>query len=211
MSEPTLSAAQPLPSQEPLTVNVRVEAKPEPKRAVGMVLSSGDSFEIPDATIKKLGEKLYSISFRVDRSRVRPDSVATAMAFDENGTVSFANVTAQLLSDTRSIPAHIPECPPDDPSGIIQRGQQGQLQELIDVRTERSQLSHAKLQRALDEQFLSKLRRFESAFGLSSGDELSPDLPPATLVDRLSRIAHALKKYRMFKRPPQERKKEETS
>lgn len=201
------TAAQSLPTTEPVTVNVRVEAKPEPKKAVGIVLSSGSSVEIQDTTIKKIGDKLYSISFRVDRAALRPDSVATAMAFDENGTASFANVTAELLADTRAANAHIPECPPEDPSGIIQRGQQGQLQELIDVRTERSQLSHAKIQEALDEQFLTKLRRFESAFGLGSGDDLSADLPPATLVDRLSRITHALKKYRMFKRVSQEPKK----
>jgi hypothetical protein len=204
---PGTTAAQSLPTTEPVTVNVHVEAKPEPRKAVGIVLSSGSSVEIPDTTIKKIGDKLYSISFRVDRAALRPDSVATAMAFDENGTASFANVTAELLADTTAATAHIPGCPPEDPSGIIQRGQQGQLQELIDVRTERSQLSQAKIQQALDEQFLTKLRRFESAFGLGSEDDLSADLPPATLVDRLSRVAHALKKYKMFKRVSHEPKK----
>ena len=68
-----------LPSSEPILVNVQVEAKPEPKKAVGMILSAGETVEIQDATIKKIGEKMYSISFLVDRALVRNDTVATAM------------------------------------------------------------------------------------------------------------------------------------
>ena len=193
---------QALPLTEPLTVNVRVEAKPEPKKAIGMVLSAGRTVEIPETTIKKVGEKLYLISFIVDRNIVRKDSVATAMAFDENGNVSFANVSPELLSDGKTLISRIPECPSEDPSAIVKLDQQGPLQQLVDVRNERAELARLKISRMLDESFLTKLHRFEDAFGLDQSEELSASRPPEVLVDRLSRITHAVKKYRMFKKTP---------
>jgi len=193
---------QALPITEPLTVNVRVEAKPEPKKAIGLVLSTGRTMEIPDTTIKKIGEKLYLITFVVDRNIVRKDTVATAMAFDENGTVTFANVSPELLSESKTLISRIPECPPEDPSSIIKLDQQGPLQQLVDVRSERAEIARLKISRMLDEQFLVKLQRFEDAFGLQKSEEISADLPPEVLVDRLSRITHAVKKYRMFKKVP---------
>lgn len=200
--------AQALPITEPLLVNVRVESKPEPKKAIGMVLSAGHTVEIPETTIKKIGEKLYGISFVVDRNIIRRDSVATAMAFDENGEVTFANVTPELLSDIRNVISNIPECPMEDPTAIVQSGQQGPLQQLVDVRTERAELARLKISRMLDENFLAKLERFEEAFGLQKGEELSAQLPPEVLVDRLSRISHAVKKYKMFKKVPKEQREE---
>ncbi len=196
------SHAQALPITEPLTVNVRVEAKPEPKKAIGLVLSTGRTMEIPDTTIKKIGEKLYLITFVVDRNIVRKDTVATAMAFDENGTVSFANVSPELLSESKTLISRIPECPPEDPSSIVKLDQQGPLEQLVDVRSERAEIARLKISRMLDDQFLAKLQRFEDAFGLQKSEVLSADLPPEVLVDRLSRITHAVKKYRMFKKVP---------
>ena len=194
--------AQALPLTEPITVNVQVEAKPEPKKAIGMVLSAGRTIEIQDTSIKKVGEKLYTISFVVDRNVVRKDSVATAMAFDENGNVTFANVTPELLSDDKTLLSRIPECPAEDPSAIVNSDQQGPLQQLVNVRTERVELARLKISRMLDESFLEKLSRFENAFGLEKSEELNSSLPPEVLVDRLSRLTHALKKYRMFKKTP---------
>ena len=194
--------SQALPITEPLTVNVRVEAKPEPKKAIGMVLSAGRTVEIPETTIKKVGEKLYLISFVVDRNIVRKDSVATAMAFDENGTVTFANVSPELISESSTRVSHIPECPPEDPSGVVKLDQQGPLQQLVDVRTERAEIARLKISKILDDQFLAKLQRFEDAFGLKEPEELSANLPPEVLVDRLSRITHAVQKYRTFKKAP---------
>jgi hypothetical protein len=193
---------QALPITEPLTVNVRVEAKPEPKKAIGIVLSAGRTVEIQDTTIKKIGEKLYLISFVVDRNIVRKDSVATAMAFDENGTVTFANVSPELLSESKTLISRIPECPAEDPSTVVKLDQQGPLQQLVDVRSERAEIARLKISRMLDEEFLSKLSRFEDAFGLDKTEEISANLPPEVLVDRLSRVTHAVKKYRMFKKAP---------
>lgn len=197
---PRLCFSQALPLTEPLTVNVQVEAKPEPKRAIGLVLSAGRTFEVEETTIKKIGEKSYLISFIVDRNIVRRDSVATAMAFDENGKASFANVSPELLSDNKNLLSQIPECPAEDPSTLVDPDQKGPLEQLVKVRTERTELARAKINELLDSSFLDRLHRFEDAFGLDKSEELSGELDPEVLVDRLSRITHAVKKYRMFKR-----------
>jgi len=206
-----LPAFAQLPSNEPILVNVQVEAKPEPKKAVGMVLSAGETIEIPNATITKSGEKLYTISFSVDRALVRDDTVATAMAFDEKGHASFANVTPGLASGAHNAIARIPDCPGEDPSMVMQLEQHGPLQQLVDVRTERADLARLKLTRLLDDTFLAKLARFEQAFGLEKLEPIDATLPADVLVDRLSRITHAVKKYRIFKKkatptpaPPEE-------
>ena len=194
----TAHAASPA---DPAVVVVKVEAKPEPKKALGLVLSSQETVEIPETTIKKIGERTYSITFLVDRSKIRKDSVATAMAFDELGDVVYANVSPELLSESRASVAQIPECPPEDPSTIVAQGQIGPLQKLVEVRGKRAELSRFKISTTLDDEFLMKLQQFEEAFGLERSEVLSASLPPETLVDRLTRISLAVKKYRAFKKP----------
>lgn len=196
------SFAQTLPTNEPILVNVQVEAKPEPKKAIGMILSAGETVEIQDTSIKKVGEKTYAISFLVDRALVKRDTVATAMAFDENGHATFANVTPEITSGNHNAAARIPECPTEDPSVVVQLDQQGPLQQLVDVRTERAELARLKIGKLLDENFVAKLHRFEEAFGLKNAEDIDASLPPDVLVDRLSRVSHAVKKYRMFKKSP---------
>lgn len=186
---------------DPAVVEVRVEAKPEPKRAIGLVLSAGETVEIPETTIKKVGDRTYSITFIVDRSKIRKDTVATAMAFDENGDVVYANVSPELLAPHRALINQLPECPPDDPTAIVAQGQIGPLQQLVQVRGQRAELTRFKISRTLDEDFLLKLQQFEDAFGLEKGENLSASLPAETLVDRLTRISLAVKKYRAFKTP----------
>jgi hypothetical protein len=111
-------------------------------------------------------------------------------------------VSPELLSESKTLISRIPECPAEDPSAVVKLDQQGPLQQLVDVRSERAEIARLKISRMLDEEFLSKLRRFEDAFGLDKKEEISANLPPEVLVDRLSRITHAVKKYRMFKKAP---------
>jgi hypothetical protein len=50
----------------------------------------------------------------------------------------------------------------------------------------------------MDEAFLQKLQKFEEAFGLKYSSELTADLPPQELIDRLSRIDQATRKYKIY-------------
>jgi hypothetical protein len=193
------SAAQAAPASGAVTVKVKVEAKPEPSKAIGIVLSAGEALQINDTTIEKVGDKLYDISFKVDASALSEDSVATAMAFNSNGDVVFANVTPALLSSTAALVASIPNCPPEDPSLAIQFNHFGPLQQLVDVRIARSELLRSNITSMLTPELTQRLTQLETALGLSRPEPLSSSLPPSELVDRLTRLDHALKKYKSFK------------
>jgi hypothetical protein len=181
------------------TVVVRAESKPSIVKASGIVFSSRSSFNVEETTVTKIGDKLYEISFSVPRSKIQPDSVASAIATDENGAAVFGNVTPALSSETRDLLASVPECPGEDSSKVTTISTPGALKQLVDVRAERLDIVRLKLKRSMDENVLAKLTKFEEAFGLKRSSDLSPDLPAAELIDRLSGIEHALKKYQSYK------------
>jgi hypothetical protein len=182
-----------------IPVKVRLEAKPEPSKAVGVVFSSGSSRQFTDTTISKIGDKLYEITFSVPRSALTDDAVATAFGFDAAGSVSFANVIPASASESQNFLASIPECPSEDSSHVSALTSPGTLQQLVDVRIERMNIVRFKIARLMDQDFLAKLQKFEEAFGLKYATPLSPELPPAELIDRLSRISHAVRKYQLYK------------
>lgn len=184
-----------------IPVSVWVEAKPEPVRAKGLVFSSTQSQEVADATLKKIGDKLYEVSFSISRGQLQEDSVATAVVYDADGKASYANVTPALLSETRNVLSAIKDCPAEDTSSVALLNSPGTLQQLVDVRTERMQLIRLRIARVLDKNFLAKLKKFEQVLGLERVDQLSADLPAAELIDRLSRIDHAIKKFQSSKGP----------
>ncbi len=190
----TTASALDLPLGE-LSVSVRVESKPPLISAKGIVFSSRSSFEVPEAKLSKIGDKLYEITFSVPRSKIHPDSVASAVANDDQGGAVFASVTPAITSEARDLLASIPECPGQDSSRAVATTSPGTLKQLVDVRAERMDIVRIKLKRAMDGNVMAKLVKFEEAFGLARSDDLNPDLPPAELFDRLSRIQHALRKY----------------
>jgi len=197
----TLHSAQAAsPADSKVTIKVRVEAKPPPTRAVGMIISTTGASQIAETSLQKVGDKLYDIVFEVERSSLSADSVATAMAISEGGDITFANVTPTLLSDSRDAVANIPECASEDTTQIATINQLAPLKSLVDIRRDRADLAQRKVLRALGDETLSKLKRFEEAFGLGGIDELSINLPPHELVDRLARINYAVKQYQSFKK-----------
>jgi hypothetical protein len=168
--------------------------------ATGIVFSSRSSFEVQETSITKIGDKLYEITFSVPRSKVQPDSVASARATNEEGVSVFAGVTPAIMSEAKDLLASIPECPGEDSSrAALTTTTPGTLKQLVDVRAERMEIVRLKIKRAMDGNALAKLTKFEEAFGLTRSQELSADLPPAELIDRLSRIQHALRKYQSYK------------
>lgn len=194
----TLSVAQQPPGQ--ITIKVKVEMKPDPSKAVGLIISTSETQQITETTIEKVGDKLFDVTFKVDRTSLSQDSVATAMAFNAAGDVAFANVTPALATDGNAGLASIPDCPAEDPSFAIQFNQYGPLQQLVDVRTERAELVRFKISRILTPEFSDRLTQLESALGLKRAEPLSAQLPAGELVDRLSRLDLALKKYKTFKK-----------
>jgi len=183
-----------------ITVRVRVETKPEPARAIGLIISTKGAQQIADTTIQKIGDKLYEILFSVSKDSLQPDSVATAMSVTAGGDIAFANITPALLSDARDMIANVPDCPSEDTSSIANVNQMGPLESLVEIRKARAELAQLKVNRALNPELLNKLKQFEEAFGLGRTEELSANLPPNELVDRLARINFAVQQYQASKK-----------
>ncbi len=181
-----------------VTVKVRVETKPAPTKAVGLVFSTEGATQIGDTTIQKVGDKLYDVIFSVNKGELKEDSVATAMAISAGGDLTFANVTPALLSESQAQLANIPECPSEDTTNFAKVNQLAPLKALVDIRADRADLAQRKVIRALDEELLAKLRRLEEAFGIIHAEELSVNLPADELVDRFTRLNYALKQYQTF-------------
>lgn len=175
-------------------VRVRVEAKPDPVKAVGVVFSPGGSQQIPEATITKIGDKLFDIQFSVPNASIGKGSVATALAYDESNKVSYANVTPISPGKATSFAASVPDCPAKGASNAGVLSGVGPLKQLVDFRSQRVDLSRVKLGRAMDKPLLGRLRELEKAFGLERTTPLSAELPPEELVERLSRLQYALAK-----------------
>lgn len=182
-----------------VTVKVRVETKPAPTKAIGILLSTGGARQIAETTIQKVGDKLYDVIFTVERDSLSPDSVATAMAISAGGDITFANVTPTLLSETQANLANIPECPSEDTTNIAKINQLAPLKSLVTIRADRMALAQKKVAKSMDDQMLAKLRKFEEAFGFIHSEPLTVELPPHELTDRLARINYALSQYKTFK------------
>ena len=187
------------PDKGSIPVTVRVEAKPDPVRAVGLVFSATSSKPIPATTIKKIGDKLFEIDFVVPQADIETDSVATAIAYDEAGNTFFSNVSPALRDNTKDLIAAIPECPGQKADQAALLNGPGTLKQLVDFLSERVNLLRLKISRTMIPTVLAKLQKFEEAFGLKRSSPLSADLPAPELIDRLSRLQHALKKFQMEK------------
>lgn len=195
----TAHAAREGTKNAPLKVKVRVEAKPEPTNAIGILLSSEGAKQVTETTIEKLSDRLYEVSFEVDGKMVTEDSVATAMAVSAMGDISFANVTPISIENGGDPLGSIADCPAEDPTQVATFDQIGLVQQLVSVKKQRAALAKKKVAIALDEETVKKLQSFEAALGLTNVEPLSADLPPAELVDRLNRLESSIKRYKTFK------------
>lgn len=178
-----------------ITVKVRVESPREPARAIGLIVSSHGAKQISDTIVQKVTDKLFDIVFPVDRKLLDDNSVATAMAISAGGDITFANMTPTLLSNQRAGVTSVPECPPIDPTLTVMTNKFGTYQQLVQIREQRAKLARERVRLLLDGDLLEKLQRAEEAFGLIHAEELSVNLPPQELADRLARISYALKEY----------------
>lgn len=183
-----------------IQVTVQLAAKPKPIEATGMLFSTSSSAQFPKASIKMIGDKLYSISFSVPESAVGSDTLASAFAIDENGKTSFGSVIPVMTPTEGMRLGAIPSCKDENIDKVATITNLGTLRQLIDVRTQRMEIIRTKMRQSLDNVLLEKMRKYEEAFGLPHIEPLSVELPPMELFERLSRIKNAVDKYKKFKK-----------
>jgi hypothetical protein len=182
-----------------VVINVQLEAKPKPVKATGILFSATTTSEYQSSEIKMIGDKLYSVSFKVPSGEIRPDSLASAYGVDENGKVSYGSVRPVQAATAVLDIASIPRCKDANIEQIATITNVGTLRQLIDVRTQRMEIIRTKIKQTLNGVQIEKMRKFEEAFGLPHNEPLSATLPPLELYERLSRIQASVEKYKQFK------------
>ena len=73
------------------------------------------------------------------------------------------------------------------------------MQRLVEFRTARRKVLQDKLRVMLSGRLLERLRQLESNFGITRASQLSADIHPLELMDRLSRLNTAMRRYKETK------------
>jgi hypothetical protein len=189
------AVAQPRVRSE-IVVRVQVESKSPPSQVLGLVLSKGSANQEKDTKVTKIGDYLYEVLFKVPASTIDESSVATALVITKDDQWIFGSMTPTLVSNPDGELLNVPECAPETVSDKIQQGHVAPFKSLVDIRSARADLAKMQIGRLLSDEFIVKLRKAEQLFGVSRTTELSADLPPAELVDRLARLSDAIRDFK---------------
>ena len=126
------------------------------------------------------------------------------MIIAEDGNVAFADLAPAGMKGNAQQYLSLPDCP--DPKVSINKlqSQSSVLESLVAVRSERRQVLKQTIADDLQGELLEKAVRLEKGFGLTTEEELSAELSPVRLIDRLSRLITAIKNHRANRAPSRE-------
>jgi len=183
-------------AEELLTAQVEVEHVFNPTHAIGMLISKDGvvTKTIKDTKPSALPGRMI-VTFPYLASELKEDTLAGAMLeyeVDGNRITVFANLRPLYKSTKKGTHLELPMCPPELPQIRIASGAYGTLKGLIELRSEKRDLSKSEVESNMSGFFLSRLDQLESDLGLLKVTPLSPDLNPIELIDRLQRLHHGL-------------------
>ena len=173
-------------------VEIAVTMQADPKSALGILMSSSGNVQVPVKAIERVNDSTVVVSVPYDDSSAARDTMVTAMILSEDGTPFFGGVRPLFAPDSKESSLHIPNCAPEKISEAAMQGQLSLLESLVEVRSQRRGVAQVKVAQVLDGKFLSDLKKLEHGFGFNYSQELSSDLNPVELIDRLSRISEAV-------------------
>ena len=172
-----------------------VETALEPISGVGIVMKPSGVIQKPTVEFTKIDKGLWRATFVVLSSEIDDHSFASVMLMSSEGDIA----TSAVQAVSRLIAPEIPKCPPQQAISLAAETQVGVLQSLVSIRSARRDNAQARIVALMQGDYLEKLRNLEKGFGLSRGRELSSDLPPLELIDRLSRILNSVHNYKASK------------
>ena len=180
----------------PQVANVPVETSLEAGRALGLLISPSGTRQVTGVEVVKAEEGGVIVSVPYDDTQIAPGTMVSAMVVDDSGAFAFGAV--RELSSSGSTAPEILPCP-EEPVTLELAHALTSIQKLVEVRNKLVEVGKQRTVHLLQGDFLNKLRKLEKGFGLVQEPELSPDLDPFLLVDRLERILNVLKTYSFFK------------
>lgn len=180
------------------TLSFTVETQIDPISAVGLIMKTNGITQKSNVEFSRVSKGVWKATMPVSEAEIEAGAFASVMLLSSEGDV--ATSTVRSLAEARTTP--IPDCPRSEAVKIGPDTQVGVLQSLVSVRTARRENARIRIAGQLTGDFLETLRRLEIGFGLKTTPQLSADLEPYELIDRLSRIEAALNNYRSGKTEP---------
>ena len=177
------------------TVSIPLKADFKPTKVLGLIIAKKDVKQVPNAQIDQVGPNEYIVSFAVDKAKTPLTTTLSAIAFSEDEKQS-------VFSDVKAfgnvmIPPAKEECISADKEKITAKVKSISMQKrLISIREERRVNQRNEFLAVFDQKTLTKLYSLSTALGIPTEPAFdSEELHPADLVDRLSRLEHALLNY----------------
>lgn len=166
----------------------------EPEILSAIIFSNSTSIQTAEATISGTSNGKTIVAIPFDSDIVSQDHYfAYAIAQTPEGALHYSTIVpASPQYDLASGYAQ-PACIPKEVPSSMQ-SQMSLVANLLKVRTQRRENSRQQVEATLSGEFLDKMLKYESGFGLQFGAPLAADMPAAELVDRLERILHTLRK-----------------
>ncbi len=183
-------------AQQP-SIMVEVQAKVPftADAATGLLMSSGKTKRVDQASVRLEPNGYTVVSFTVSPNDALEGAFASAMLSNAQGEVAFADVRTVSAQGSGLSFARLPECAESISTKAFQYNQLGLLQSLVNVRTNRRNVEQQKIEKLMQGKFLERLRKLERGFGLGDASDLRADIRSDELVARLARLQYAVQAY----------------
>ena len=173
-------------------IEIDVKNAPTPDAVVGLLLTSDGTTEVTETEIIEGPDGTLLVSFPYESEEIVQETLATALVKSANGEVAFGSMKPVHTPGPKDSFLRVPECP-IEPTPVRFQSQLSSIEHLVKIRSEHRVNRYKLVSQVLSGDLLNQLKKFEKGFGLQTGTELSADLHPVELVDRLSRLHHALR------------------
>ncbi len=169
-----------------------------PVSATGVLIDKNISSLIKNPKVRAQKNGYYSITFSYDPEKFSDKLMASAIIEGQNKETAVANVRLANKPSSEELLLSLPVCAKVDPPASL-GDRISLIENLVRVRSEFKSNSKEKLKNIMNKETLEKLEKLEKGFGHNPKTSLSANLSPWELVERLSRIANSVKKYRTLK------------
>lgn len=178
-----------------VVIDIQAPVKPVVSESQ-VVVFSGDGMEsVPVTQVVPLGRATYRLEFAPPPNASRGSFFSPSLVLEDGSKLSLP-VKQVFWADGKAELRRPEECKRPDVNTLVLAQQQGLLESLVQVRSQRQEIAQKKLEQMMSPEQLEKLRRLEEGFGLRYAEPLSASLSPFELVDRLSRLHFALQSFR---------------